>query len=82
MSLDGLCDGDCGQPAVLEIEVGGESGYFCAACAPTGKARPIERSAWGLYSIPCGACKQEARYVGCDRNGDDLWHCDFCDFWQ
>jgi hypothetical protein len=71
MSLDGYCDGDCGQPAVLEIEVGGESGYFCAACAPTGKARPHPR--------PCPACGHALDFKGEDRDGRDVWRCPACD---
>lgn len=87
MSLDGLCDGDCGEPAVLEIEMGGESGFFCALCAPTGPARPVPRgepgappvrSSWGPYDRACQACQGRSRYLGVDDQGEDVWRCEEC----
>jgi hypothetical protein len=77
--LDGYCDAGCGAPAVVCITIDGEDGFFCASCAPTGPARPVEPSAGiGLYGKPC-PCGGRLEWLGEDRNGRDFWLCRSCD---
>jgi hypothetical protein len=78
MRNDGLCDTDCGSPAIVEIAIGGESGYFCAQCAPTGKASPVAAVAEAPYAKPC-PCGGTLAWLGEDQDGRDVWQCAQCD---
>jgi hypothetical protein len=78
--MDGLCDAGCGEPAIVEIDIGGESGFFCGRCAPTGAARPVPGRP--LYSQTCAACGAVSLYQGIDDQGEDCWRCPECDHWQ
>ena len=63
----------------------GEAAYFCALCAPTGPSRPAPRGSGrvegGIYSKPCDlpGCGGTMRYLGEDRDGQELWLCPYCD---
>jgi hypothetical protein len=74
--MDGLCDGGCGEPAVVEIQLGDESGFFCGLCAPTGAARPVR--AYGMRARPCPACGHPLDFKGEDDRGE-VWRCPACD---